>query len=267
MRKPFLSLILLALCLTLAAAGKGGPEMADKNLVYQVNWSSSNISGSIVLNGFEIGQIDGDEATGFPASLWLTGKNTLEVKAGKKDKQSPAQLSVNVSALELGDVTATDEKGNIASITITDKDLAKGIVEHSAEFGSTFDFSAHLLGPTAEAKDVTAYAAKVYALFAKKDAKGLAREFTVKVEDSSAAFYQKIAPEQFVEMLENDLLQDKIVKVDPKNIKAIKANPAGTLWHVYDGTEELIRTSSADGSTSSLPIYIGQVNGQLKIIR
>lgn len=241
--------------------------MADKNLVYQVNWSSSNITGKIILNGFEIGALDGDQASGFPASLWLTGKNKLEVNVSKQDKRSPANLSINVSELELGEITSTDEKGNIASLTVTDADLKTGPVKRSVEFDSTFDFSNHLLGPTPEAKAVAEYAAKVYQLFAKKDAKGLAREFAVKVEDSSKAFYQKIAPEQFVEMLKNDLLQDNLVKVETKNIKAKKANAQGSLWQLVDGSEELIRTRSDDGSTSSLPIYVGLINGQLTIVR
>jgi len=260
-------IFLLLLILTLVIASKGVADMAGKKLVYQINWSSTNVTGKIILNGFEIGSLDGDQATGFPASLWLIGQNTLEVELSKKDTKNPSAFSLNVSELELGEVTSTDDTGNLASLNLTDADFKTKKVKKSIEFKSSFDFSEHLLGPTPEAKAVTEYAAKLYQLFAKKDAQGLAKEFSIKVEDSSKAYYQKIAPEQFVEMLANDLLQDKLVKVEPKNIKVKKANAQGSLWQVYNGDQELIKTTSADGATSTLPLYIGLVNGQLTIIR
>jgi hypothetical protein len=56
--------------------------------------------------------------------------------------------------------------------------------------------------------------------------------------------------------------------VNPGRLRAKKTGPGGNTWHVVEGDKELIRKkSSGSSSISEMTIYIGVVNGALKVIR
>ncbi|MFH1347313.1 MAG: hypothetical protein ABIH22_01355, partial [Candidatus Margulisiibacteriota bacterium] len=97
-----------------------------------------------------------------------------------------------------------------------------------------------------------------------KDTKGVLNELSVKLEDYAKASHYPAMAEQFEMMLKEDIFKSELEKVAPKNIKAEKVNG---LWHVYDGEKELIRYKYSDGSTGETTIYVGEVEGKLKVIR
>ncbi len=106
----------------------------------------------------------------------------------------------------------------------------------------------------------------LYGLFQKKDAKSILQEMSIKTEDYALAYYQPAANivRALSAVLRDDILKSKLVKIDPKKLRAEKIN---NLWHIYEGKEELIRSQSSDGSTSELPIFIGDINGKLMVVR
>ncbi|MFA6549202.1 MAG: hypothetical protein WCT39_04650 [Candidatus Margulisiibacteriota bacterium] len=275
MRKKIIHSILLLfifLGVAIGQANGGKLEMLPKKTIYQVMWNSSNVTGRILINGFEIGSVQGPSATGTtPINIWMVGNNQLQLELKKEPGADPAQFSVNVSALEVSEIAMTNQVGNLVALELSDADFNRSpVIAITKDFKSTLDFSSHLLATpkvTITEKDVVDYAAKIYALFEKKDSNGLLKEFSVKLDDYSTAYYDKTLPDQFKALLTNEYFKNKLVKVNPKNLQAKKTSPTSNLWHVYDGQKELIRVNEKDGAVAEMPIFIGLVNGQLKVVR
>jgi len=268
-------LLLLVVFLTtgFAKESKGESKM-PKKIVYQVMWSSTNVSGKIFINSIEIAEIKSSTAAGgVPLNLWLLGENEISVELNKMEKSEPASFSLNVSQTELGEVASTSDKGNLVSLEIADGNFAKAkTVKAAKKFKSTFDFSQHLLAKKdskVEEKAVIEYGAKIYRLFEKKDAQNILEEFSVKIEDTAKAFGVDAADfrGQFKTYLEDDLFKAKLEKFDLKSIKAKRSGQENNLWHLLDGDKELIRTIENGGATGQMPVYVGEIGGELKVLR
>ncbi|MEI7637766.1 MAG: hypothetical protein WCJ37_10705 [Syntrophus sp. (in: bacteria)] len=256
-----------------AAENKEGTTMAkgQKNKIYQVMWQGENISGQLMINGFTISQFQGGAVTGSAAlNIWLTGSNEIKSTINKKDPTASASFSLGVSELVMGDVASTSDRGNLINIELINADLSSQAPKNISEkFNSTMDFSRHLLSvkpPQFKEQEVLDYAIKLYGLFQEKDAKSILQEMLVKTEDYAQAYYQPVANvvKAFSSLLKEDILQNKLVKIDPKKLRAERVN---NLWHIYEEKKELIRSKSSDGSTSELPIFIGDINGKLMVVR
>jgi hypothetical protein len=48
---------------------------------------------------------------------------------------------------------------------------------------------------------------------------------------------------------------------------AVAVGPTKNIWHVFNGNGELIQGKSSDGSTFGLAVYIGLLDGKLKVVR
>jgi len=243
----------------------------QKNKIYQVMWQGENISGQLMINGFTISQFQGGAVTGSAAlNIWLTGSNEIKSTINKKDPTASASFSLGVSELVMGDVASTSDRGNLINIELINADLSSQAPKNISEkFNSTMDFSRHLLSvkpPQFKEQEVLDYAIKLYGLFQEKDAKSILQEMLVKTEDYAQAYYQPVANvvKAFSSLLKEDILQNKLVKIDPKKLRAERVN---NLWHIYEEKKELIRSKSSDGSTSELPIFIGDINGKLMVVR
>ena len=234
-------------------------------------WQGENISGQLMINGFTISQFHGGEVTGTaPLNIWLTGSNEIKSAISKHDPQASASFSLGVSEMVMGDVASTGDKGKLINIELSNADLSGQAPKNISEkFNSTMDFSSHLLfAKPLQFKEqaVLDYAIKLYGLFQKKDAKSILQEMSVKTEDYALAYHQPAANivKAFSALLKDDILKSKLLKIDPKKLRAEKVN---NLWHIYEGKEELIRSQSSSGSTSELPIFIGDINGKLMVVR
>ncbi len=243
--------------------------MNDKKLIYQATWSGANVNGKIKINGVELSAISAANDMGtVPLNVWLIGKNEVQVELAKINPAEQAECSVAVSALTPGEPTSTNEKGNLISLLITNKDLSKTF-KVSKYFNSALDFSSHLIssGPKPGEKELLDYAGEIYRLFAAKDNRSLLKEFAPKLKDYASGLYQNDLEKQFESYLKDELFKSQLEKVNTASLKAVKAGPTLALWHIMDGNKEFIRTVSAAGDLSELPIYIGMFEGKLKVIR
>ncbi|NTV47511.1 MAG: hypothetical protein HGB11_13555, partial [Chlorobiales bacterium] len=67
--------------------------------------------------------------------------------------------------------------------------------------------------------------------------------------------------------LTEELFKSKLFKLDPAKLRAVAVGPTKTIWHVFNGDDELIKTKSPDGATSEVAVYIGLLDGKLKVVR
>jgi hypothetical protein len=248
----------------------GKPETDNKNVIYQTMWEGDNISGELYVNGFLMNKFSGSQAAGgSPLNHLLIGKNEIRADVRKTDTSKPALFSFGVSKLTRGDIAATNDRGNLLSGELTDKDFnASRTLTLSKKFESSLDFSRHLLATgKAGEKDVIEYAKKIYALFKAKNVKGIEKEFAVKISDYSKAFSADNFAAEFRSYLTKELLKGSLVKINTRNLRAKKTGPGNNIWLVQEGDKELIRFISPNGAATELEIYIGSVDGALQVIR
>ena len=67
--------------------------------------------------------------------------------------------------------------------------------------------------------------------------------------------------------VDNRLFKAKLNKLNPVVLRAVAVGPNKNIWHVSNGKDELIKAISTDGSTFQMSVYIGLLDGKLKIIR
>jgi hypothetical protein len=268
MKKTGYAMLAIVLCMMLipALTAEGGNE---KPLFYQLLWQSDNVTGTIYINGFAITTLNGMSGSGSAAlNVWLTGSNEIRAEVARADKSSESSFSLGVSKMVPGDMVDTTGKGNLFSVEKKDADFAgEKPVTISKKFQSAIDFSGHLnSSQNADDKAIIAYAVKIHQLFAKKDMAGIMKEFSVKVEDYSKAFSRSDMAVDFESGMK-EMLKNKLEKIELSKLKAVKEGPGGCVWHVLEGGRELIRMSDPDGGTSEISVYIGAVNGVLKVVR
>jgi hypothetical protein len=271
-RALLFALLALASAAALAAETRApGAAAPAPPQVWQVTWQGDNVSGRLTINGFTISQLAGGPVSGgTPLNIWLTGHNELKVEARKHDPKQPASLAVGVSALTMGDVVSTGQPGQLFNLQLTDAELAGAQPRAvSRTFDSALDFSGHLLSTRPsrfDQKAVLQYAIALHRLFEKKDAKAILKAMSIKAEDYARAYQQPVARigDELAAQLRDDILKSKLARIDPAQLTAERIN---NLWHIRAGQSELIRSQAADGTTSELPIYIGDVDGQLAVVR
>jgi hypothetical protein len=261
-----LSLAVLCSLSMEAAAAKG---QGDR--IYQVTWQGENVSGRLTINGFSITELKGGPVTGTAAvNVWLTGGNEIRAELRKKDPKARASFSLGLSGLVMGDVVSTGDRGNLFHVELADADLSGRTPNVVAKkFKTGLDFSRHLLasGPSRFGeRQVLEYAVRLHGLFRKKDARAILQAMEVKAEDYARAYGRPAAEfrESIASMLKEDFFKGRLAGIDSRRLKAEKVNG---LWHIREGDEELIRTRSSDGSTSELPIFVGDVDGRLMVVR
>jgi len=242
----------------------------EKTKFYQLTFQTENVTGQITINGFVVTEIVEKSGNGTAAlNSWLTGENELKAEMKKIDPSKPAQLVFGVSEIERGGVVSTMDKGKLFSMELKDKDFnAGGIASAAKKFKSTLDFKQHLSeAGQAKESDVLAYAQKIYALFEKKDAEGILRESEVKINDYSKAFGGVDMKTELRRYLTEELFKVKLNKLNPATLRAVAVGPTKNIWHVFNGKDELIKAKSSDSSTLEMAVYIGLLDGKLKVVR
>jgi hypothetical protein len=271
MRKVFWgSLVVITILLLLNQGGL--IAMEKKTKFYQATYQMENVTGQILINGFVVTEMDGQNGTGTAVlNPWLIGDNELKAEAKKADPSKPATLTFGVSEMQTGDIVSTTDKGTLFSLEIKNKDFnANNRASAAKRFTSTLDFKAHLSqAGQAKESDVLAYAQKIYALFVKKDAEGILREFEVKIKDSAAAFGATEAEVKtdLRSYLTEELLKLKLKAIQPGALRAVAVGPTKKIWHVMNGKDELITAKAPDGSTLALDIYVALLDGKLQVVR
>ena len=242
----------------------------EKAKFYQMTFQTENVTGQITINGFVMTEMDGKTGNGAAAlNPWLIGENELKAEVTKVDPSKPAELIFGVSVVEQGDIISTMDKGKVFSLELKNKDFsANGKASAAKKFKSTLDFKRQLSeGGQAKESDILAYAQKVYALFAKRDAEGILRESEVRINDYSKAFGGVDMKTEMRRYLTEELFPAKLNMLNPAALRTVAVGPNKTIWHVFNGKEELISAKSPDGSILEMRVYIGLLDGKLKVVR
>jgi len=190
MRRVFCGLMMV-IAILLLQHQRGISAMQEKTKFYQLTYQTENVIGQITINGFVVTEMKEKSGNGSAAlNPWLIGENELKAELKKADPSKPAEFAFGVSEMVQGDIVSTTDKGKLFSLEVKNKDFgANNKASAAKKFKSTLDFKRHLSeAGQAKESDVLAYAQKIYALFAKKDAEGILRESEVKINDYSKAF-------------------------------------------------------------------------------
>jgi hypothetical protein len=244
--------------------------MQEKTKFYQLTYQMENVTGQITINGFVVTEMEGKTGNGSAAlNPWLIGENELKAELKKADPSKPAEFAFGVSELVQGDIVSTTDKGKLFSVELKNKDFsANGKASAAKKFKSTLDFKRHLSeAGQAKESDVFAYAQNIFALFAKKDAEGILRESEIKINDYSKAFGGVDMKAELRRHLTEEVFKSKLDKLNPAALRAVAVGPTKNIWHVFNGNGELIKGKSPDGSTFGLAVYIGLLDGKLKVVR
>jgi len=269
MKKVFCGVMMVIGILLLQPQG-GISAMQEKTKIYQLTYQIENVTGQITINGFVVTEMEGKTGNGSAAlNPWLIGENELKADLKKADPSKPAEFAFGVSEMVQGNIVSTTDKGKLFSLEVKNKDFsANGKASAAKKFKSTLDFKRHLSeAEQAKESDVLAYAQKIYALFAKKDAEGILRESEIKINDYSKAFGGVDMKSELRRHLTEELFKSKLDKLNPAALRAVAVGPTKNIWHVFNGNGELIQAKSSDGSTFGLAVYIGLLDGKLKVVR
>ncbi len=249
---------------------QGGVFAVEKTKFYQLTYQVENVSGQITVNGFVVTEMEGKTGNGSAAlNPWLIGENELKADLKKADPSKPAEFAFGLSEMVQGEMVSTTDKGKLFSVEVKNKDFgANGKATAAKKFKSTLDFKRHLSDAgQAKESDILAYAQKIYALFVKKDAEGILRESEIKINDYSKAFGGVDMKTELRRYLTEELFKSKLNQLNPATLRAVPVGPTKRIWHVFNSNEELINGKSSDGSTFSLAVYIGLLDGKLKVVR
>ncbi len=244
--------------------------MQEKTKFYQLTYQTENVAGQITINGFVVTEMEGKTGNGAAAlNPWLIGDNELKAELKKADSSKPAEFAFGLSEMVQGEMVSTTDKGKLFSVEVKNKDFgSNGKASAAKKFKSTLDFKRHLSDAgQAKESDILAYAQKIYALFVKKDAEGILRESEIKINDYSTAFGGVDMKTELRRYLSEEVFKSKLEKLNPTALRAVAVGPTKNIWHVFNGNDELIKMKSSDGSTSELAVYIGLLDGKLKIVR
>jgi hypothetical protein len=269
MKRAFFGLLIVTVIMSIHGQG-GMAAVGEKTKFYQMTYQTENVTGTIMINGFVMTEIKEKSGNGTAVlNPWLIGDNELKTEIKKADPAKPAELIVGVSELVPGDSVATTDKGKLFSLELKNKDFSSNSKAVAAKnFKSTLDFKQHLSeSGEAKEKDILAYAQKFYAMFSKKDTEGILRESAVKIEDYSKAFSGADMKTELRRYLTDELFKSKLSKLNTAALRAVPVGPNKKIWHVFNGKDELIKAKSADGSTFELAVYIGLLDGKLKVVR
>jgi hypothetical protein len=261
---------MLVIAILLLQNQRGISAMQEKTKFYQLTYQMENVTGRITINGFVVTEMEGKTGNGSAAlNPWLIGENELKAELKKADPSKAAEFAFGVSELVQGDIVSTTDKGKLFSLEVKNRDFsADGKASAAKKFKSTLDFKRHLSeAGQAKESDVLAYAQNIYALFSKKDAKGILRESEVKINDYSKAFDGADMKTELRRYLTEELFKSKLNKLNPAALRAVAVGPTKNIWHVFNGNDELIKGKSSDGSTFELAVYIGLLDGKLKVVR
>jgi hypothetical protein len=269
MEKVFYVSMMILTILLLQNQGALAAKQENAKL-YQLTYQAENVAGRIEINGFVMTEIEGKSGNGTSVlNPWLIGENELKAEVTKADPSEPAEIVFGVSELVQGEMVSTTDRGKLFSLELKNNDFnANGRASAAKRFKSDLDFKRHL-SEAGEAKesDIIAYAQKIYALFAKKDADGILRESEVRISDYSKAFGGVDMKSELRRYLNEELFKSKLNRLTQAALHAVAVGPTKNIWHIFNGRDELIKANSPDGSTLELAVYIGLLDGKLKVVR
>jgi len=223
------------------------------------------------VNGFPVYETsgEGEMSNQVPINVYLVkGKeNRLDIWM----KPLTGQGKVQASTYRYGnsDVVSTDDAQNDRDVFTVQS--ADGVKEQTFYFGNDiFDFSAILVDAPVidEENELNAYAAQLLDIIGRKAVKELVAEMEPKVRDYAVGFSSPEAPIRMsLEEQLATLLSDE--KLDVPSIENVVLIPYcdRRVWALREKPDQPLIHISDNGSIMSLEIYVGTVDGRLRIVR
>lgn len=236
---------------------------------YYLKISSSNAEVSCLVNGFPIYEIssEGQVANQLPVNLALIGEgNKLLVFA--KPLGENAFVKGSIAVYKSGEVVSSDdEKEKILEFTMDASREQERIITFDNE---QFDFS-ELLVKTPVLTDTTRmveYAMKLKHWVQNKDIGTLIDHMEPKVRDYAAAYSvsEEVIRESLKQSFTGDMFQIEWEEVKTEDVIPVSYCD-GRLWELTTSQGHALFYSATNDGHTSLPVYIAEVNGELRVVR
>lgn len=236
---------------------------------YYLKVSSSNAEVTCLLNGFPVYWISskGQVANQLPVNLALTGKdNKLLVFVKALDEN--ATVKGSVALYKSGEVVATDdERANVAEFTI---DASREQERQITFDNEQFDFT-EIIKNTPVVTDTALfreYGMKLKAMVDQRDIDKLLEHMAPKVRDYAVAY--SVPEETIRESLKQSFTGD-MFNVAWDEVRSEDITPVaycdGRIWELTTLSGHPLFYAATEEGEISLPVYVAEVNGELRVVR
>lgn len=260
----------------------------------------------VVANGLKFARIDGGSGgtSSKPLNTHLVGENndvTIRVAPDKLDSGEVSTVSdvtlVGTIKTYSSDGVVAPEKGDVLKefdfdeiVAERQQELAEqfdptGVegepsppevtlpVEHSITFDNTGTSFRGRLMEGAEITDkrrLRDYAERLRSLLANQRAEALAREFKPKLDDYSTLHPDsgKNFVDEFPQFLREEFFPGSPITEFGRSDIGLNSWCEGRIWELFVKPDQpFFKTKGAGGTSNEIPVYVGEVDGALKVVR
>lgn len=252
------------------------PAVAQTPDYVMLSFSVRDADVRVLLNGFPV--LEGSGSGGLPVNLHLVPTdNYLEIEFQPED--SAASFTAGLSTAGAGDITGSDTAGNLLNVELSGAEGAQTVSE-------TFDLPAawaeafttgqrYAALPVLDDEErVRAYAVDLAARFAAGDYARLVEDFRPVARDRYAADPARFASyplDEFLRLTDAEmerLFQQHTFRtaVAPDSV-VLTPWAGGRLWELQHADGQPLLLSESEDGTLFISAYVGEIDGQLRVIR
>ena len=261
--------------------------MKADNPIFHLSLTLNACLARVSLNGFQLAAVDARAPISVapPINAFLVGKgNKLTVEAipviTRSGMSSPLDIDINgaVAAFKAGDIVAPEGGGEVVLDINLKKALAGSVpsvpVRMSLEFDNDGPAFPGLFLESEVIEDpepLIAYAMVLKGLFASQNMGGILEAFAPKLRDYGAGYYRTEASmnEEFAAFVQNSLFPGPMdLKFQKDEILPVSMCE-GRIWELTrKPLRPLLSTMpDKDGGNFEIPVYVGLVDGGLRVVR
>jgi len=240
----------------------------NKQLFYYLKVSTTNVEVQCYINGFPVYEIKttGTVINQVPVNLALIGKNnTLKIVA--KPTGDNAFVNGDIVPYKGGEMVGTDDdrEGVLSFEFSTENESIK-----TFEFNNDrYDYSDILINtPKIEDEErLKDYAIELVAMVERRDTENLLEQLRPKIEDYAKAYTVEsdIMIQNMRQVLNENIFTMKREKVQREDIELV-SHCDGRLWELRQNGHPLIYRETENGS-EQMEVYVGEIDGMLRIVR
>jgi len=260
----------------------------------------------VVVNGLKLVRLDGGTgaSSSRPLDTHLVGENnevTIQIAPDELDSGEVSTVSdvtlVGTIKTYSSDGVVAPEKGDVLKEFDFDKIVAQrqeelaeqfdptGVegepsppevtlpIEHSFTFDNTgASFRERLLEGTeiTDEQRLRDYAERLLSLVSEKQAEALAQEFKPKLNDYSTLHPDsgKNFVEEFPTFLREEFFPGRPITEFGRSDVGLRSWCEGRIWELFVKPDQpFLKTKGVDGTSNEIPVYVGAVDGRLKVVR
>jgi hypothetical protein len=128
-----------------------------------------------------------------------------------------------------------------------------------------------LEGPTINSEQrLRDYAAHLRSLVAREQAEALAQEFKPKLDDYSTLHPDsgKNFVEEFPQFLREEFFPGRPITGFDRSDVGVRSWCEGRIWELFVKPDQpFLKTKGGDGASNEIPVFVGEVDGALKVVR